>query len=429
MLESPYFYFILGAIILFTVIDLIADWLNLKALRTDVPEPMRDVVDAETYRKSQAYTRVNARFGFVTTIFDLTILLLFWFLGGFDWLDQSLRALGFGEIITGLMFFGALFVGKTIIDLPFEYYSTFVIEERFGFNKSTRTTFWADQIKGLIISAIIGGILGALVLLFFQFFPDWGWLWAWMAVAAFSLLLTYLAPTCIMPLFNKFEPLQDGELKERIMTYAEKVDYPLAEVHVMDGSKRSTKSNAFFTGFGKNKKVALYDTLVENHTVDELVGVLAHEIGHYKKKHIPQMIGIALANMGVIFFLAGLFLNNEALHAAFGMQETSVYASLVFFGMLFIPLNRVLSMVQSILSRKNEFEADAFAATTTGQAQPMIDALKKLSKDNLSNLTPHPFYVFMNYSHPPVLLRLRALERLGAEVGDPRASAVSSSSG
>jgi STE24 endopeptidase len=308
---------------------------------------------------------------------------------------------------------------KKIIDLPFELYDTFVIEERFGFNKTTQATFWADQVKGLLLLAVIGGIFGAIVIAFFQYLGAPAWLWGWIAAAVLSLLLTYLAPTVIMPLFNKFEPLKEGELRKRIMEYAQKVDFPLAEVQVMDGSKRSSKSNAFFTGFGKNRKVALYDTLIENHTEPELVGVFAHEVGHFKKKHIPQMMAFSIINMGVMFFLAGLFINNQGLHDAFRMEQTSVYASLLFFGLLYTPVSRILGTLAAIWSRKNEFEADEFAAKTTGSAQPLIDALKKLSKDNLSNLTPHPFYVFLNYSHPPMLKRLRELE-----AKDPQATAA-----
>ncbi len=423
---NGYFIFILIVIIGFFVLDTVSEILNLRALQKTLPEPFRDVFDEERYRKSQEYTRVNTWFGLMTSILDLIILLLFWFLGGFNFVDQLVRELGWNPVLTGLLFFGVLLLGKKILDLPFELYDTFVIEERFGFNKTTPATFWSDQVKGLLVGGVIGAILGAIIIAFFQYGGDLAWLWAWIAATVLSLLLTYLAPTVIMPLFNKFEPLEEGELRERIMDYAGKVDFGLAEVQVMDGSKRSSKSNAFFTGFGKNRKVALFDTLIEKHTVPELVGVFAHEVGHFKKKHIPRMIAFSILNMGVMLFLAGLFINNEPLHAAFRMEQTSVYASLLFFGLLYIPVSRILGTLAAIWSRKNEFEADEFAAKTTGSAQPLIDALKKLSKDNLSNLTPHPFYVFLNYSHPPMLRRLRALEQVDPE-GDATATTTASS--
>jgi STE24 endopeptidase len=248
----------------------------------------------------------------------------------------------------------------------------------------------------------------AALLWIFQTVPM-AWLWGWGLVTGFSLLLAYVAPTWIMPLFNKFEPLEEGALKTEIHAMAEKCEFPLKEVSVMDGSKRSAKSNAFFTGFGNNKRIALFDTLIENHTVPELVGVLAHEIGHFKKRHIVKSLVIGILTTGVTFFLLGLMMQNRALHDAFGVKETSVYVSLVLFGILMSPVNDLLSIGSHWLSRKHEFEADAYAADVTGNPTAMADALRKLSKDNLSNLTPHPFYVFLNYTHPPVTERVKAL--------------------
>lgn len=400
---------ILAAILIDFTLGIIAERLNLKALSKEVPEEFKDVYDEETYAKSQEYTRVKTRFGFITGTFDLLVLIAFWFSGGFNWLDQWARGFDFGVIGTGLIFIGALILAKTIISLPFGIYSTFVIEERFGFNKTDAKTFVMDRLKGLLLTVIIGAPLLAGIIAFFEFGGTWAWLYAWLAVTAFSLVMQYIAPTWIMPIFNKFEPLKDEELRQAIEDYAEKVNFPLKEIYVMDGSKRSSKSNAFFTGFGKNKRIALFDTLIENHTTEELVAVLAHEIGHYKKKHIVKNMAISILHTGIMFVLLSIFLQIPALFDAFFMEEMSVYAGLLFFGMLYSPVETILGIFMQKVSRKHEYEADHFAASTIDDEEEMVNVLKKLSKDNLSNLTPHPFYVFLNYSHPPVLNRIEAI--------------------
>lgn len=400
---------ILTAIVIDFVLDIISNRLNLKALSKELPEEFKGVYDQDTYAKSQEYTRVNTRFGFITGTFNLILLLGFWFAGGFNWLDQWARGFDFGVIGTGLIFIGALVLAKTIISIPFSIYSTFVIEEQFGFNKTTVKTFISDRIKGILLSVLIGGPLLAGIIAFFAYGGTWAWLYAWIAVTAFSLLMQYIAPTWIMPLFNKFKPLEEGELREAIENYAEKVDFPLQGIYVIDGSKRSAKSNAFFTGFGKNKRIALYDTLIENHTNDELVAVLAHEIGHYKKKHIVKNMTISILQTGIMFGLLSIFLQVPALFEAFHMEQMSVYAGLLFFGLLYSPVETLIGLGMQILSRKYEYEADEFAAKTISEKEEMVNVLKKLSKDNLSNLTPHPFYVFLNYSHPPALKRIEAI--------------------
>lgn len=405
---------ILAAIIIDFVLGLISNRLNLKSLSTEIPDEFEGVYDEETYAKSQEYTRVNTRFGFISGTFDLALLLAFWFSGGFNWLDQWARSFDFGVVGTGLIFIGTLVLAKVIISLPFNIYSTFVIEEKFGFNKTTVKTFISDIGKGLLLSVLLGAPLLAAVIAFFEYGGSWAWFYAWVGVTAFSLIMQYIAPTWIMPIFNKFAPLEEGELRTAIETYAKSVDFPLQDVFVMDGSKRSSKSNAFFTGFGKNKRIALFDTLIKNHTTDELVSVLAHEIGHYKKKHITKNMVISILSTGVMFALLSLFLQVPALYDAFYMDQMSVYAGLLFFGLLYSPIETILGIGMQVLSRKHEYEADAFAAKTIEQPEEMVNVLKKLSKDNLSNLTPHPFYVFLNYSHPPVLQRIRSIR--GREV-------------
>ncbi len=413
-----------NALALFIVISLFALWkldfiatlLNLKALDPKLPEEFADVFDADKYAKSQNYTRVTEKFGIVESIFSLMLMLGFWLTGGFGWLDNLVRDFGHGEIATGLIFMGLLFAAQMIIMIPFQLYDTFVIEEKFGFNKTTVKTFMVDQIKGLILMALIGGPILALILWIFDSI-DYAWLWAWAAFTIIQLLLTYIAPSVFLPLFNKFEPMPEGELKDAINDMAKKCDFPLTELYIMDGSKRSTKSNAFFTGFGKNKKIALFDTLVENHTTEGLVGILAHEIGHFKCKHIVKRMVMGIIQSAVVFYLLGLVTDKdgpvaEHLFNAFHMDNISVYAGLIFFGLLFAPVKKILSIFSNMSSRKHEFEADAYATNAQGTPDHLIQSLKKLSADNLVNLTPHPFPVFLDYSHPPMLERLEALKKL-----------------
>jgi len=406
-----FFWIILVAVVGIFILDLFSEWLNIKGLRLELPQEFKDVFDQEKYSKSLEYTHVTTKFGAVQSSFDLIIFLLFWIAGGFGWLSNIIIDLGHGPVTSGLLFFSTLFIAAGLMNLPFEIYDTFKIEAKFGFNKTTRSTFIGDKIKGLFLGALIGlPVLGLIIWLFESF--ENAWLWGWIFLSGFSLLMAYLAPAVILPLFNKFEPLEEGELKSAINDMAETCKFPLTELSVMDGSKRSSKSNAFFTGFGKNKKIALYDTLIANHSTSELVAVLAHEIGHFKKKHIMQTLFLGIAQTGILFFVLGFFIRSEPLSSAFGVNEPSVYCSLLFFTLLFKPISKILSVLMNILSRKNEFEADAYAADVTGNADSLITALKKLSADNLSNLTPHPFYVFMHYSHPPVSLRIKELRKV-----------------
>lgn len=405
---NAWFFVIVVALVVLWKLDLFSTLLNLKSMSPEIPEAFRDYVDEETYETSQEYTRAKATLGIGEGILSLVVLFAFWWMGGFNWLDEYASGFGGGPIVTGLIFIGILVVAQQVLSAPFDLYQTFILEEKFGFNRTTFATWILDRVKGAVLGALIGLPLLAALLWIFQYVPL-AWVWGWLLVTAFSLGLTYVAPTWIMPLFNKFEPLEEGELKQEIHAMAEKCEFPLKEVTVMDGSRRSSKSNAFFTGIGENKRIALFDTLIENHTVPELVGVLAHEIGHFKKRHIIQSLVAGIATTGVLFFLLGVMMENRSLFDAFGIRETSIYASFVLFGILMSPVNEVLSIGSNWLSRKNEFEADAYAAEVTGNPQALADALRKLSRDNLSHLTPHPFYVFLNYTHPPVTERIRAM--------------------
>jgi STE24 endopeptidase len=400
---------ILAALLLDLILKLLGDALNLRALTDELPAEFDGVYDPEAYRKSQEYLRVNARFGHVATLFDLVVVLAFWFGHGFAWLDRWCRGWGLGPVVTGIVFIGVLMLGKTVLDLPFRYYGTFVIEERFGFNKTTLKTFVLDGLKGLLLGLLLGVPLLAAVLALFQYGGPRSWLYCWLAVTVFTLLIQYVAPNWIMPMFNKFTPMGEGELREAIHAFARKVEFPLQGLYVIDGSRRSSKGNAFFTGFGKNKRIALFDTLIAQHSVPELVGVLAHEIGHFKKRHILKGLLLSMAHTGVVFFLLSIFLTHQGLFDAFYLEQGSVYAGLIFFGMLYAPVEMVLALFVNWRSRCHEFEADRYAATHLDDPESLVSALKNLSVKNLSNLTPHPFFVALNYSHPPVLARIKAL--------------------
>jgi len=390
-------------------IQLVGDLLNLRSLSPELPEEFSGTYDDAKYARSQEYTRATTRLGLLRSTFDLALILAFWWSGGFTWLDALVRGFEQGPIVTGLAFMMILVLGLKLLSLPFQLYSTFVVEERFGFNRTSVGTFWADQVKGLVLGGILGGALMAAVLFFFLRTGESAWLWCWATTTVFALVALFVAPTWIMPLFNKFTRLDEGELREAILRYAERVSFPLEGLFVIDGSRRSSKGNAFFTGFGKTKRIALYDTLIEGQTTGELVAVVAHEIGHYKRKHILKSLVIGVLHFGVLFFLLSRFLESQPLFDAFGVAEPSVHAGLVFFGLLFTPIEMVLSFAMNAFARKNELEADEFAARTTGEPEHLVAALKKLSSENLANLTPHPFYVRLHYSHPPVLQRIAAL--------------------
>ena len=394
------------------LLNLIVEIKNIRFLKTDLPEEFSGYYDRDKYRKSQEYLKENTRFGFITDSIATPVTIAFILIGGFNLTDQFARSFHLSMIPTGLIFAGVLMLAAQIMAIPFSIYSTFVIEEKYGFNKTTPKTFVLDILKTWLLAALIGGILFSAVLWFFQEAGPWAWAYCWIAVTLFQVFLLFVAPVVIMPIFNKFVPLDDGELREVIEEYAKKQDFKLKGVFTMDGSRRSTKSNAFFTGFGRFRRIVLFDTLIEKQTTDELVSVLAHEMGHYKKKHILKSMVISILTTGLMFYILSIFINNRELFSAFQMQHTSIYASLFFFGFLYAPIDMILSVFGNILSRRHEYEADGYAVATYHKPQSMITALKKLSVDNLSNLTPHPLKVFLTYSHPPVLERIRAIRRL-----------------
>jgi STE24 endopeptidase len=395
-------------------LELLATLLNLKAFPAEVPADLADLLTPEKLASARDYLRVNARFGIVQSTAALTVLLVFWSLGGFGWLDGLARAWAPSELVAGLIFISLLVLGQGLIDLPFSIYDTFVIEQNFGFNRATPLTFVMDRVKGLLLAAVLGLPLLAAVLWIFGNVGQ-AWLWAWAVVTGFQLILTYLAPTWIMPLFNKFTPMPDGPLKQAIEALGTRCGFPLTGVFVMDGSKRSTKANAFFTGLGKQKKIALFDTLIEKSSQAELLGVLAHEIGHFRCGHIKQRLAIGILQTAAIFYLLGLAIDPHGAFArylfdAFGVAKISPHVGLVLFSLLLQPLSKLLGVLANAWSRKHEFEADAYAAKVTGDGGALGEALKKMSADHLSHPAPAALRVWLDYSHPPLLQRLSALK-------------------
>jgi STE24 endopeptidase len=402
----------------YNLLDTIALLLNLRSLKEEVPVEFAGIYEKSEYRRSQQYSRAKAHLEMISSTVMLAALLLFWGLNGFERLDLWLRGLNWYPFWTGILYIAVLAVARELLELPIELYRTFVVETRFGFNRTSWQTFILDHLKnwaiaGVILFGFLALVLGLLLSFGLQIWPV-----AWLVTAAISILLTYLAPTIILPLFFKFQPLPPGELRDAVTGYCQRLNFPLRDLLVIDGSRRSSKANAFFTGFGQNKRVALYDTLINNHPVPELVAVLAHEVGHYKKQHVLQQFVLAQVSLFLAFLLASFCIAWPALFAAFGVTHISYYAGLVLFFLLIQPLGILFGIATYAWSRHHEYEADRFAAETTGDSSPLVEALIRLSKDTLHNLTPHPLLVSLRFTHPPVPDRVRALKALS--VGDHR---------
>lgn len=405
---------ILYVIIAITVVgyafDQILDLLNLKSRRNELPDDIAAFYDREKYLRSLDYHQELTRFSFLTSAFSVLLSLAMLWFGGFGWIDNALIDIIDSSILRALAFFGILMFASDLLTTPFQLYRIFIIEEKFGFNKTSLRTFIADKFKGYLLGALIGGALLSVLIYLMQVLGQGFWIWFAVIASGFVLLMNMFYTSLILPLFNKLTPLPDGELKREIEAFARRVDFPLDNIFVIDGSKRSSKANAFFSGIGRKKKIVLYDTLINNHTTEELVAVLAHEVGHFKKKHIVQSYVLAIVQIVFTLFVLSRMAFNENVSVALGGDQLSIPLNLVAFGILFSPISGITSLLMSILSRKNEYQADAYAKSTfSGEALSM--ALKKLSVDSLSNLYPHPLYVFFHYSHPPLLQRLEALSR------------------
>ena len=383
---------------------------NRRRMSPEIPSQLEGIYDDEEYAKQQAYQKENSRFGLYGSLFSFSVLLLVLVFGLFGWLDEFLRQFISNEILLTLSFFGVIYLINEILSLPFDYYNTFVIEERFGFNKSTKTIFWLDQLKGLLLAVVLGGTILALITWLYTAIGELAWLYAWGAITVVSLFMTLFYSNIIVPLFNKQTPLGEGELRDAIEAFAQKAGFAINNIYVMDASKRSTKANAYFTGFGAKKRIVLFDTLINDLDKDEIVAVLAHEIGHYKKKHTLQGMFISICYTGILLFLLSLLLDNKDIVIALGGQSASFHLGLIAFSIFFTPVSFVINVLSSIHSRKNEYQADGYAAGF-GLADSLISGLKKLSVKSLSNLNPDSLYVFFNYSHPTLLQRIKAMKK------------------
>jgi len=403
-------FLLLGVLIFGFLVNKILGYLNVKNPIPEIPDTLSEYLNPTKLQESKTYQRENFRFKFIAGTFSFILTFLFIALGWFGEIDTWVAGFGFAPLIKSLVFFALVFVGSDVISLPFDYYSTFVIEEKYGFNKTKVGTFFSDKLKGYVLSILVGGGLLMVFLWLIHQMGEHFWWQFWLVAAIFMVLVNVFYTAWILPLFNKLTPLEDGELKTKILQYAKSVDFPLDNIFIMDGSKRSSKANAFFSGFGKRKKVVLYDTLLDQHPPDELVAVLAHEVGHYKKKHIIWGMSTSILQVGLMLFLLAQFIFSPTMSMALGGQAWSAELNIIGFTMLFSPVSMILGIGMNWLSRRNEFEADEFAKVTFS-GMPLAEALKTLSVKTLSNINPHPWYVFVNYSHPPLLERLSRLEK------------------
>ncbi len=404
------FIIILAIIVLGFFFEQILDFLNASWFNKPIPEELKDVYDFDKYKKQQRYKTENYRFGTISSIFSFVLIVLMLLFDGFAFVDGIAGNISEHYIVKPLLFFAIIFFAMDILSMPFALYNIFVIENKYGFNKITPKIFILDKIKSLFLMGIIGAGIFSIIILFYDLNPDWFWLYAWAIVVAFSIFMNMFYSTLIVPLFNKQTPLEDGELRTAIMEFGKKAGFNISNIFVIDGSKRSTKANAYFSGMGPKKRIVLYDTLIKEMTTDEIVAVLAHEIGHYKHKHIYKSLFTSILETGVTLFIFGLFVGSDPLSQALGVNAASFHIALIAFGIIYSPLSSVIGIVSAYFSRRAEFQADDFAANY-GLSEHLITALKKLSSHNMSNLTPHPWVVFTSYSHPPMLQRVQNLTK------------------
>ena len=410
-MENLYYLIIVSAIIIEYLLTSISSVLDIKNITPIIPLDFKKAYDGEKYVRSQEYLKARTRFGLFSSTFSLGLILIVIHSDVFGYLDQYVRLQTENYILQGLLFIGIIYFFQDIISLPFSLYNTFVIEQKFGFNKIKPGLYFIDKIKGYGIFIVLGSTVITPLLYFFHVYSEIGWLIAWSVLTVFMIAIQPLFVHVIAPMFNKFTPLEEGDLRKEIEKYTSKVDFPLVRIDIMDGSKRSAHSNAYFTGFGKSRRIAIFDTLVEKHSTKEIVSVVAHEVGHYKLKHILQGTIIGIIETGIMLFAFNLIMNDISLFNVFGVNQLSVHAGIVFFSMLYAPVSMLTSIVTTAISRKNEFEADKFSLDTTSDGQALISMLIGLSANNLSHLTPHPMKVFLSYSHPPVIDRIKAVDQ------------------
>lgn len=403
--------FILVFIFFSFMLELILDKLNSKSWNLPIPEELQGIYDEEKYTKARQYHLAKEKLSTIATVLSTLLIIVFLVFKGFAIVHLYISSISSSPILQALLFFGFFAIASDLIGLPFEIYGIFVIEEKFGFNKMTWKTYVSDKLKGYLLGAIIGGVLLSLFVWFYMIAGNNFWLYAWILFSVFTIFLAMFYTSLIVPVFNKLKPLETGSLREKIESFATKIQFPLTNIFVIDGSKRSTKANAYFSGLGSKKTIVLFDTLINEQSEDELISILAHEVGHYKMKHIQKGMLIGIVQMGALLFILQLFINHPALSQALGLQtDVPVFhLGLIAFSLLYSPISMLSGIFMNILSRKNEFEADNYAKEHTGTGEHLITALKKLSANNLSNLNPHKWYVFFHYSHPPLLERVRNL--------------------
>jgi len=410
MTSDTLFYILISILIISFIVDKVLDALNAKHYKDPIPPELSDVYEEEDYLKSQNYKKANDRFSSIASSISLVVTLFFFYLDGFAFVDEWARTFSDNTIIIALLFFGSIMFASDLLSTPFSYYHTFIIEEKFGFNKTTLKTFLVDKIKGWLMSAILGGLLLSIIIWFYEAVGSNFWLYAWGIIAVFIFFINMFYARLIVPLFNKQTPLCDGSLKTKIQDYAQKVGFKLDKIVVIDGSKRSTKANAYFSGFGSEKRVTLFDTLIKDLEEEEIVAVLAHEVGHYKRKHILFNLIISILIMGFTFWLLSLLIGNPILSEALNVASPSFHIGLIAFGILYSPISELTGLIMNFISRIFEYQADNYAKETF-DAAPLISGLKKLNKNSLSNLTPHPAYVFVYYSHPTLLQRYHNMKK------------------
>lgn len=410
MKPETLFYIIIVFIVVEFIIEKVLSYLNVTYFKEKIPKELQDVFDEKEYQKSKAYQLENYRFGLVTSSISFILILLLLFFDVFAILDQFVKNLTDNNLLQSLFFFGILLLVSTLFSIPFSYYDTFVIEEKYGFNRSTKKLFFIDQLKSLLLPIVLGGFVITALVCFYQLFGKNFWVYAWLVIAAFIIFINMFYTSLIVPLFNKLKVLDEGDLRQKLETLAQKTNYDLQQIYVIDGSKRSSKANAYFTGFGSKKKVVLYDTLINDLTPDEISAVLAHEIGHYKHKHIIINMILSLLSIGIFLYFLSWLIDSKLLAKVLGVNEPSFHIGLLAFALLFTPVSFLIGLLTNYISRKFEYQADSFAKKYTN-SKFLISGLKKLTKNNLSNLIPHPWYVFVHYSHPTLLQRIKNLKK------------------
>ena len=411
MEPSTLFNILITILLIKFVIDSVLNHLNAKHFNDTLPNDISDVYEINEYQQSQSYKKTNHNFSKITSLFSLITTLLFFFFNGFSIVDEIARGFSNNIIIITLIFFGIIIIGSDIISIPFSLYKTFVIEEKFGFNKSTKKLFFLDKIKGLLMTIILGGSILSIITWFYEFTGNYFWIYTWLLITTFSVFLNMFYSKLIVPLFNEQTILEEGDLKNEIVKYVNSVGFKANNIYVLNGSKRSTKANAYFSGFGNQKRITLYDTLINDLENNEIVAVLAHEVGHYKRKHILYNLTSSIILTGFALFVLSLFIKTPLLSLALGVSHPSFHIGLIAFGILYSPVSQILGVFMNYMSRKFEYQADNYAKNTFS-ASPLISSLKKLSKNSLSNLTPHYLYVFFHFSHPTLLERIKNLKKI-----------------